>query len=129
MYCFPAELFSHFVLAGEVLVGGYLIHYLPFFFYDRTLFVSHYLPAYLFKIMVVAFIGDHLQRAAAAAATPAASRLLQRSASALALAFCLCAGAVALRFAPLALGFVPLTGEEVRALQWRDTWDLIVHKP
>ncbi len=42
--------FLHFCSAGEVLLGGYLLHFAPFFFYDRTLFVSHYLPAYVFKV-------------------------------------------------------------------------------
>merc|ERR1719338_82684 len=29
------------------------------FFYDRTLFVHHYLPAYIFKIMLSAFFLSH----------------------------------------------------------------------
>merc|ERR1712227_839963 len=43
--CFDIEEeeFQKFCQAGEVLLVGYLLHYLPFFFYDRTLFLHHYL--------------------------------------------------------------------------------------
>lgn len=52
--------FRSFCEAGEVLLTGYFLHYIPYFFYDRTLFVHHYLPAYLFKIMLTAFLVSHL---------------------------------------------------------------------
>jgi dolichyl-phosphate-mannose-protein mannosyltransferase len=45
---------------GEVLFGGYVFHYLPFFFADRTLFLHHYLPAYIFKVMLCAFVVYHV---------------------------------------------------------------------
>ena len=45
---------------GEVLVGGYLMHFVPFLFYDRTLFVHHYLSAYVFKLMISAFMASHV---------------------------------------------------------------------
>ena len=51
-YDIPEAEFQQFCGAGEVLLTGYLIHYLPFFFYDRTLFLHHYLPAYHFKLML-----------------------------------------------------------------------------
>ncbi len=52
-------MFSSFVRAGEVLLAGFLFHYVPFFFYDRTLFLHHYLPAYVFKLMLLAFVFGH----------------------------------------------------------------------
>ncbi len=42
-----------------MLLTGYLLHYLPYFFYDRTLFLHHYLPAYLYKIMLAAYFLSH----------------------------------------------------------------------
>lgn len=39
------------------------------------------------------------------------------------------AAAAFVKFAPLAYGFVPLSRSQVKELQWKDTWDLIVHKP
>ena len=55
-----SETFQHFVEVGEVLLAGYLFHFLPFFFYDRTLFLHHYLLAYIFKLMLTAFIFSHV---------------------------------------------------------------------
>ena len=51
-----AGVFQEFVSIGEVLFGGYLFHYAPFFFADRTLFLHHYLPAYVFKVRFEGFI-------------------------------------------------------------------------
>ena len=33
------------------------------------------------------------------------------------------------RFGMLACGFILPTVEEVKLLQWKNSWDLIVHKP
>merc|ERR1712088_361284 len=52
--------FQKFCQAGEVLLVGYLLHYLPFFFYDRTLFLHHYLPAYIYKLMISSYLLSHL---------------------------------------------------------------------
>ena len=52
--------FQRFCTAGEILLTGYLLHYLPFFFYDRTLFLHHYLPAYLFKLMLAGYTVSHV---------------------------------------------------------------------
>lgn len=51
---------SNFVFVGEILVGGYLLHYLPFFLTDRTLFLHSYLPCVIYKILVMAALTDHL---------------------------------------------------------------------
>ena len=29
----------------------------------------------------------------------------------------------------LAYGYYPLSADEVKSLRWKDTWDLIIHKP
>ena len=54
------ETWNKYVTVGEVLLGGYLCHFLPFFFCDRTLFLHHYLPAYAYKIMLSAFVVTHI---------------------------------------------------------------------
>lgn len=51
---------SNFVFVGEILVGGYLLHYIPFFLTDRTLFLHSYLPCVIYKILVMAALTDHL---------------------------------------------------------------------
>lgn len=49
-----------FITIGEVLVVGYGLHYIPYFFTDRTLFLHHYLPALVFKILLCAAFIQHL---------------------------------------------------------------------
>ena len=51
---------QHYVFLGEVLVGGYLLHFLPYMSAERTLFLHHYLPAVVFKILVLAALLDHM---------------------------------------------------------------------
>lgn len=49
-----------FVSIGEILFVGYLINFLPFFFIERTLFLHHYLPAFVFKVLLTAAVIDHI---------------------------------------------------------------------
>lgn len=59
MYCFLDE-WEQFKMIGEVLVVGYGLHYIPYFFIDRTLFLHHYMPALVFKILLCAAFMQHL---------------------------------------------------------------------
>lgn len=124
--CFdvPEETYDQFVDAGFVLVGGYLFHYVPFFFADRTLFLHHYLPAYIFKLMVCAFVVGHVHGLASSW-----SRLAAAAFRAAVCLWLVAAFVVFCRFAALSYGVEPLTAEQVQMLRWKDTWDLIVHKP
>lgn len=54
------EEWERFVTIGETLFVGYLIHFLPFFFIERTLFLHHYLPAFIFKVLLTAATVDHI---------------------------------------------------------------------
>jgi len=53
------EAWRRFVAIGEVLLTGYLFHYIPFFFVSRTMFLHHYLPAFVFKVLLTAGLIDH----------------------------------------------------------------------
>ncbi|KFM80664.1 Protein O-mannosyltransferase 1, partial [Stegodyphus mimosarum] len=53
-YDVPEDVWKKFCTAGKVFVLGYLLHFMPYFFVDRTLFLHHYLPAYLFKLLLLA---------------------------------------------------------------------------
>ena len=46
-------------LALQVLGVGYALHYFPYFLVERTLFLHHYLPAYMFKICLLAAVIEH----------------------------------------------------------------------
>jgi len=120
-YDIPDEGFEQLCSAGLVLGGGYLLHYLPYFLVDRTLFLHHYLPAYVFKVLLLAALIDHVHYAL---------RTVAHRVVAHAYALCVCAwlGGVAcvyVAFAPLTYGHVALSGAELDSLAWRSTWDLI----
>jgi len=121
----PEAEFSSFCRAGEVLLTGYLVHFLPFFFYDRTLFIHHYLPAYIFKLMLTAFTVSHLAHLLRRLLPPRAVTLLCTAAT---LVWLTAVVYVFYRFSVLSYAHLPLTAADVRGLRWKDTWDLIVHK-
>ena len=54
------EEWEKFVNNAYVLLAGYLLHFLPFLFVERTLFLHHYLPAFIFKVLLTAATIDHL---------------------------------------------------------------------
>lgn len=117
--------FQSYCRAGEVLLTGYLLHYLPYFFYDRTLFLHHYLPAYLYKLMLASYFlshcAYHLRRLIGPSRCVSVCRVVV-SLWALASLY------VFYRFSVLAYASRPLSAQEVRDLRWKDTWDLIIHK-
>jgi len=57
-----SELFHEYLECGGTLLFAYLVHFVPYFFYDRTLFLHHYLTAYVFKLMLAAFMASHVYK-------------------------------------------------------------------
>lgn len=130
--CFDidAETWARFCQCGEVLFGGYLIHFIPYFFVERSMFLHNYLPALVFKIMLLCFVIEHLY---------VIIRQWFRSQT-------LCLGyisavmtwlAVVLfvfkRFSILSYGISeidgrPINADDILSLRWKDTWDFILHK-
>lgn len=125
--CFDIEEaeFQKFCLAGEVLLVGYLLHYLPFFFYDRTLFLHHYLPAYIYKLMISSYLVSHLHYLLTKLT---ASRVLQSVVKVVIVVWCIAAVYVFIKFSVLCYAHQALSSDDVRSLRWKDTWDLIIHK-
>merc|ERR1711962_66376 len=117
--------FSSYCNAGEVLLTGYLTHYLPFFFYDRALFVHRYLPAYVFKLMLAAYFLSHCAYLLRRAISRRISRLLL---TVLTVTWLAAVIYVFHRFSVLSYAHTALTASDVRSLRWRDTWDLIIHR-
>lgn len=54
------EEWEKFVNIAYILLTGYLLHFLPFLFVERTLFLHHYLPAFIFKVLLTAATIDHM---------------------------------------------------------------------
>lgn len=117
-----AESWQRFVVIGEVLFGGYLFHYVPFFFYDRTLFVHHYLPAYMYKILLTAALVSHFEEIVS-------SKYVKVLLYLTLVLWSVFVVKIFSQFSPLCYGEYPLTADEVKNLRWKDTWDLIIHKP
>lgn len=129
-YDIREDVWNRFTTVGEVLLGGYLFHFVPFFFYDRTLFVHHYLPAYIYKIMLTAFVITHIYDLICSNVRGLAHNtgLVRCSMLAALLVWLMAVIHVFLELSVLAFGIYPLSADEVKDLRWKDTWDLIIHK-
>ncbi|XP_071948165.1 protein O-mannosyl-transferase 1-like [Antedon mediterranea] len=103
-----------------LLFGGWLIHYLPFFLMERTLFIHHYLSALIFKIILLAVtievIYSHVLRS---------SNLRNVFLSLLAV-WCTSVFITYLSFRPLTFGDRSLSMSELHSLQWLDTWNFLI---
>ena len=134
-------------------MGGYLCHFLPFFFVDRTLFLHHYLPAYAYKIMLSAFVITHIHQVMRSVQTRKdrylycqqffnskpndniyfryyfPSRLLNLIFISFTLVWLFGISYIFQLTSVLSYGSYPLSANDVRSLRWKDTWDLIIHKP
>ncbi|XP_039310165.1 protein O-mannosyltransferase 1 isoform X2 [Solenopsis invicta] len=126
--CFdiPEKEWKKFVDNAYVLLAGYLIHFLPFLFVERTLFLHHYLPAFIFKVLLTAATIDHLHYLIS----------IYRPAWSLSL-YIVTFGIIAWvffiiyvfkKFIVFSYGTSVLTAKDVIKLRWKDTWDFIVHK-
>ncbi|XP_037060465.1 protein O-mannosyl-transferase 1 isoform X3 [Peromyscus leucopus] len=116
----PEDAWSHWVLAGALCTGGWALNYLPFFLMERMLFLYHYLPALTFQILllpiVLQHVSDHLCR----------SQLQKNVFSALVVAWYSSACHVSNMLRPLTYGDTSLSPGELRALRWKDSWDILI---
>nr|XP_055180158.1 protein O-mannosyl-transferase 1 isoform X2 [Nyctereutes procyonoides] len=118
----PEDSWLRWVLAGALCAGGWAVNYLPFFMMEKTLFLYHYLPALTFQILllpvVLQHVSDHLCR----------SQLLRSLFSALVVAWYSCACHVFNTLRPLTYGDKSLSPSELKALRWKDSWDILIRK-
>ncbi|KAM5259377.1 protein O-mannosyl-transferase 1 isoform 3-T4 [Hipposideros larvatus] len=118
----PEDSWRRWVLAGVLCVGGWAVNYLPFFLMDKTLFLYHYLPALTFQILllpvVLQHLSDHLCR----------SQLQRSLFSALVVAWYSSACHVFNTLRPLTYGDKSLSPSELKALRWKDSWDILIRK-
>ncbi|XP_014238625.1 protein O-mannosyltransferase 1 [Trichogramma pretiosum] len=115
---------ARFVSYGEVLFVGYLMHYLPFFFVERTMFLHHYLPAFVFKVLLTAAVADHIYNFIRTRCSKIFSHLCLVTIL-FWLGYCVY---VFKKFSVLNYGVTPLTSKEILKLRWSDEWDFIIHK-
>lgn len=124
-YDLPEDAWNKFCTIGEVFGVGYAIHYLPYFLVDRTLFLHHYMPAYMFKLCLLAAMVEHGHYLIADYFKASKLAKLYIGLVALWMASILY---VFWFFSPVTYGNIDLTADQVMSMAWRDTWDLIIHK-
>lgn len=121
---------TQFIRCGEILFVGYFVHFVPYFFVERTLFLHNYLVALIFKIMLLCFIVEHLYV------------LIGKVLRLRILLNYYCVAVVAwlvgvllvfkwfsiLTYGSLEIGGKPVSADDIIPLRWKDTWDFILHK-
>ncbi|XP_001603023.1 protein O-mannosyltransferase 1 [Nasonia vitripennis] len=119
------EEWDRFVTIGETLFAGYLIHFLPFFFIERTLFLHHYLPAFIFKVLLTAATVDHIYYLISVHCN---SKLALAAYKLFLIGWLALITYVFCKFTALSYGITPLSAKEVLKLRWNEEWDFIIHK-
>ncbi|XP_037348823.1 protein O-mannosyl-transferase 1 isoform X2 [Talpa occidentalis] len=118
----PEDAWLRWVLAGTMCAGGWAVNYLPFFMMEKTLFLYHYLPALTFQILLLPallqHISEHLCR----------SQLQRSLFHALVVAWFSAACQVFNTLRPLTYGDKSLSPGELKALRWRESWDILIRK-
>lgn len=127
----PVE-WRRFQVAGELFFVGYLLHFLPYLFVERTMFLHNYLPSFVFKVMLLCFVVEHLWLVLGKFTESCGARIwsvgLQLVYTAGIVGWLAGVAVVFQRFLVLSYGTTRLSAEDVVALRWKDTWDFILHK-
>ncbi|XP_013133962.1 PREDICTED: dolichyl-phosphate-mannose--protein mannosyltransferase 4 isoform X2 [Papilio polytes] len=121
----PLQASHQFYNAGCILFLGYWLHYLPYFFIDRTLFLHHYLPAYIFKILLLTYVIDHVYFVLQLREKTRAFTNVFIIGITVWLAYVLL---TFVKFSVLSYGNTDLNENDLMNLRWKDTWDFILHK-
>ncbi|KAG9322531.1 hypothetical protein KVV02_003043 [Mortierella alpina] len=111
----PGE-WDHFVFVGKMLVGGWFLHYLPFWIMARITYLHHYFPALYFSILLCGYMVDHLvQRVARNNVVKAVAWIM---------AFSIVVSTF-IWFWPATYGIHGPASETMDNRQWRASWDII----
>ncbi|KAH3800902.1 hypothetical protein DPMN_154545 [Dreissena polymorpha] len=113
-----------FLFLIDFIVVGYFLHYLPYFLTDRTLFLHHYLPCMLFKVLAVAAILDHIEMLCRSYVTSHSSMVTRY----VVVALVAMATWVFIQLSCVTYGNVSLTAADVKRLSWRESWDFLLHQ-
>ncbi|XP_074066989.1 protein O-mannosyl-transferase 1 isoform X4 [Macrotis lagotis] len=118
----PEDSWSLWVLAGTVCCGGWAVNYLPFYMMEKTLFLYHYLPALTFQIIllpiVLQHVSEHLCR----------SQLQKNIFNSLIIVWFSSVYLVYHTFSPITYGDQALSTNELKALRWKSSWDILIRK-
>ncbi|XP_022104921.1 protein O-mannosyl-transferase 1-like isoform X1 [Acanthaster planci] len=113
---------NRLALTSVVLLGGWALNYLPYFLMERTLFLHHYLPALLCKVMLLAATWEWIY-------TLLLRSFIQRHVfTALVVVFGSAVLAAWLNLVPFTYGHTALTAEEIVSARWMDAWAFLVQR-
>nr|XP_057927499.1 protein O-mannosyl-transferase 1 [Doryrhamphus excisus] len=118
----PDAAWERFVSLGQVCVGGWLVNFVPFVLMDKSLFLYHYLPALVFLHLLSAALLEHTH-----------THLLSKDTHRHVLRACACAALACVLlcyylFRPLTFGSPELSANQLRALKWRNSWDILYRR-
>ncbi|XP_055629709.1 protein O-mannosyltransferase 1 [Toxorhynchites rutilus septentrionalis] len=119
------EEWKRFRCGGEIFLVGYFTHYLPYFFVERTLFLYNYLPALLYKILLLCFVLEHIQLVLRKFVKV---RLVSMIFNVILVAWLSGIFYFYSKYSVLCYGTTELSADDVLKMRLKDTWDLIVHK-
>ncbi|XP_032598902.1 protein O-mannosyltransferase 1 [Drosophila grimshawi] len=117
-----------FLIAGDTFFVGYLMHYLPYFFVDRTLFLHNYLPAFVFKLLLLCYVLEHLEYLLRRHCNAVRGMQLVRLYRFVLLLWLFAVVGIFVKFLPLSYGSKKMSAKEIIDLRWKDTWDFILQK-
>ncbi|KAJ3036664.1 hypothetical protein HDV00_002488 [Rhizophlyctis rosea] len=112
---------------------AWALHWLPFFLFERKLFLHHYLPSFIFSVMTAALVFEFIGRVAlhdaakVALQTPITVWMKSQGGpvyNAVLVAFLACAVGSFWYFSPLTYGTGFPDVEAIRAHKWLTSWDL-----
>ena len=140
-------------------VGGWLVNFLPFFLMENTLFLYHYLPAYTFLLQLLPAVLEHAHthllrythshtqtlplshqlkytHTHTDTTTPVIFLFFSSSGKSQHRAGCvsafagLCSVYLCYKsFSPLTYGSPELSANQLQALRWQPSWDILYRRP
>lgn len=113
---------QRFLCLGCVCVGGWWFNFLPFLLMDKTLFLYHYLPALCYLHLLSPALLEHTHTHLLS--SPPQRHLLQVGVAFLLLAVLLSYHV----FSPLTFGHPELSANQLQALRWRESWDVLYRR-
>lgn len=121
---------TQFCVCAEVFLVGYLVHFLPYFFVERTMFLHNYLPGLVYKILITCALAEHWYRLIEQILK---SKLHTFVYNVAVVGWLISILYIFKRFSVLSYGLVTLNDQtispdDIIALRWKDTWDFILHK-
>jgi dolichyl-phosphate-mannose--protein O-mannosyl transferase len=122
--CYDSREAEFFQLSrsGALLFVGWLIHFLPFFFISRVLFLHHYLPSLPFKYMLLAAMLEHFMNLMYR--IPKLKRFAQTYLPVIISAVVITGFLI---FAPFVYGS-NMSSESILRRHWVQSWDFLYHR-